>query len=205
MSTAGERKQPITLAMIAGLLKSAAIINEHFNTRLKQEATEPDSVMRPPTEEEKNALQLPNGVSALGVNLTEGYSGNYSIGMFQSVQVLVGLAAELALKFAYEQENANVRAPNKHDLFDLYHKLSNERRSKIETDYLVRLRRRETAPAATWQTAEGAFKAARNHFVNWRYASEGKPIGYFQPVILIEAICSLCKTLGMNISLGNST
>ena len=139
MANASKRRQPITLATIAGMLKSAAIINEHFNTRFKQEVTESGSVVRPPTEEEKDALQFHKGASALGVSLSERYSGNYSIGMYQSAQVLVGLAAELALKFAYEQENPNISAPNSHDLFDLYHNLSRERKCGIEFDYSRRI------------------------------------------------------------------
>ena len=199
MSKTGKRKQPITLATIGGMLKSAAIINEHFNTRLEQESIVVGTILRTPTGKEREALQLSDRASALGIDLTEGYSGNYSIGMYQSCQVLVGLAAELALKFAYEQDNPSMDPPGGHDLFVLYGKLSQDRKADIESDYSIRILRRQDMQPVNWQTAESVFKAVRNHFVDWRYMSERRVIPYFQPVLLVEAACSVCKTLGMNI------
>ena len=125
--------------------------------------------------------------------------------MHLSARVLLSLAAELALKFAYEQENPDATADKTHDLLDLYCKLSKQRRDEIEADYSLRAHPHQTIQAANWQTAGGVFKAARNHFTDWRYVSEeGRAIPFFQPDFLLEAVCSICKTLGMNITRGES-
>ena len=196
-----KRKQPITKEVIAGILVSAEIVNERANARQDQEQAKFGRVEHDPhvPEEITDAMQLPEGASPQVINLT----GGHSIGMHQSARVLLGLAAELALKFAYEQENPDASAANTHDLFDLYHKLSKKRMDKIEADYSLRTRQHQNIQAAGWQTAGGVFTAARNYFTDWRYVSEGRIIPFFQPLLLVEAVCSVCKTLGMNITRGD--
>ena len=129
-------------------------------------------------------------------------SGGYSIGMMQSAQVIAGLAAELALKYAYETENPTAVAPKTHKLYDkLYSKLSANRRDSVEADYAVRIQRHQFEPEQGWKTAEQVFQSANDYFERWRYATEEDTvITYSQPVFLREAICSVLKTLGVNIS-----
>lgn len=190
------RKQPITLPMIVGVLESSAMLDERASARQKQVAAERGHEATIQTDELPEEIRSSAGAAPRVIDLT----GDYSIGILQSAQVLAGLAAELALKFAYEQEHTNEAAPNEHDLLVLYKKLSEKRRSDIVADYAERLQRHATAPAPNWKTAEGAFEAARHHFVDWRYASEGKNIPYSQPVFLREAVCSICGTLGVRIN-----
>ena len=143
MGRATKRKQPITLGMIVGILESSALIDEKASEKQKQEAEAFGRVMEPLNKEVRELLQLPERATPRVIDLT----GGYSIGMFQSAQVLAGLAAELALKLAYEHERPGVSAPDTHDLFSLYKRLTVERKAEIEADYLVRLDRDQSTPS----------------------------------------------------------
>ncbi len=122
--------------------------------------------------------------------------------MIQSSQVLAGLAAELALKYVYEIEHPDVIAPQTHKLYnDLYRRLSVNRRDEIEADYAARIQRYKRPPDEGWKTAEQVFRSANNYFSDWRYvAEEDSVILYAQPIFLRETICSVLKTLGINIT-----
>ena len=122
--------------------------------------------------------------------------------MTVSAQVIAGLGAELALKYVYEIENPSATAPQTHKLYDkLYSKLSANRRDNVETDYAVRIQRHQSEPDQGWKTAEQVFQSANDYFEKWRYVTEEDTvITYSQPVFLREAICSVLKTLGVNIS-----
>ena len=59
-------------------------------------------------------------------------------GMYQGRVVLVALAAELALKFAWEREHPCKVAPgNTHNLCELFNKLSKHRKKEIRSKYLI--------------------------------------------------------------------
>ena len=56
-------------------------------------------------------------------------------GRYQARVVVMALAAELALKFAYEQEYRSEPAPPIHDLHKLFGKLGEGKKRKVEANY----------------------------------------------------------------------
>ncbi len=183
------RKAPVIESLVVGMLESSAHIDSVAAKRQKIEAAKFGT--------RRGWQQDRHGEMREVIDI----SGGYSIGMIQSAQVLAGLAAELALKYVYEIEHPDAVAPQTHKLYDdLYSKLSVNRRDEIEDDYAVRIQRHERLPDEGWKTSEQAFRSANNYFPDWRYvAEEGNAIPYAQPVFLREAICSVLKTLGINI------
>ena len=182
------RKARVIESLVVGMLESSAHIDSLATERQKIEAEE--FGRRERKQDQHGEMREVRDIS-----------GGYSIGMIQSAQVLAGLAAELALKYVYEIEHPDAVAPQTHKLYDdLYSKLSVNRRDEIEADYAVRIQRHERLPDEGWKTSEQAFQSANNYFLDWRYmAEEGNVIPYAQPVFLREAICSVLKTLGINI------
>ena len=185
-----KRKRPITVEVVVGMLESSAQLDSAAAERRKIEAAD--------FGKSRGFQRDRDGKSRKLIDI----SGGYSIGMTVSAQVIAGLAAELALKYVYEIENPSATAPQTHKLYDkLYSKLSTNRRDSVEADYAVRIQRHQFEPDQGWKTAKQVFQSANDYFEKWRYATEEDTvITYSQPVFLREAICSVLKTLGVNIS-----
>ena len=99
----------------------------------------------------------------------------HDLGKYQGRVVLVALAAELALKFAWETENQG-GAPAGHDLQRCFCRLSDSLKENIRDEY----QRRVTDPLEKeWETIDQAFTICRDAFVDWRYiVEEGKYPSY---------------------------
>ena len=183
-----KRKLPITRDVVVGMLEGSALLDTAAAERRKCEAERFGKSL--------GFKQDPHG----NVQEVVDISGGYSIGISQSAQVLAGLAAELALKYAYETDHPACVAPSTHKLYELYSKLSVNRRQEIEADYQVRIQRHQSDPDEGWKTAKQVFQSANDYFEKWRYATEeDTAIPCSQPVFLREAVCSVSKTLGANI------
>lgn len=90
------------------------------------------------------------------------------LGKYQGRVVLVALAAELALKFAWERENEG-EAASDHDLLKWFDHLSDGLKERIRREYQTRV----TNPLEKeWDTADQVFEICRNAFVDWRYIVE---------------------------------
>ncbi len=183
------RKSPLTLLYIVGMLESSAHLDTRGSERRQVEAKEggkstgQDMVLQG---KPYKVVELP--------------SNSYSIGITLSAQVLAGQAAELALKYAYECEHGDKAAPQIHWLDDLFSLLSDEMKKAIEEDYSIRKQRHSSSPWPGWETAEEVFRSARDYPVRSRYATEeGQPDWRFQPIFLREAVCSVLASLGYNI------
>ena len=122
-------------------------------------------------------------------------------GQYQGRVVLVALAAELALKFAYELHHPGKTATVTHDLNVLFTKLG-KWRPAIEDAYRELLKKQNGDPPAEWcETASGVFKECHKAFYDWRYIlEEGKiPNGFVMRAAylglaatsVVEAACSL--------------
>ena len=185
-----KRKLPITVNVVVGMLESSAQLDGAAAERRRIEAAG--------FGKSRGFQRDRDGKTREVVDI----SGGYSIGITQSAQVLAGLAAELALKYAYETDNPDVVTPPTHKLYDkLYSKLSTNRRNNVEADYAVRTQRHHFEHDEGWKTAKQVFQSANDYFEKWRYVTEEDiVIAYSQPVFLREAICSVVKTLGVNIS-----
>ena len=185
-----KRKRPITVEVVVGMLESSAQLDSTAAERRKTEAADFGK-----------SIGFQRGRDGKTREVID-ISGGISIGITQSAQVIAGLAAELALKYVYEIENPTAVAPQTHKLYDkLYSKLSTNRRDSVEADYAVRIQRHQFEPEQGWKTAEQVFQSANDYFERWRYATEEDTANaYSQPVFLREAICSVLKILGVNIS-----
>ena len=91
----------------------------------------------------------------------------------------MAFAAELALKFAYEQEHPSGPAPPIHDLQKLFGKLGQEKRQKIEVNYesLLKGYKQQRSEECDqfedwWETASQLFEKCKDTFVDWRYIEE---------------------------------
>lgn len=94
------------------------------------------------------------------------------LGKYQGRVVLVSLAAELALKYAWEREPNNAdKSARKigpgHQLKDMFGELSPDRKQAIEEEYCQR-----TNPHTKCQTAEETFGQYKKPFVEFRYMGE---------------------------------
>ena len=90
------------------------------------------------------------------------------MGKYQGRVVLVSLAAELALKFAWEQENPGQTASNNHNLEHWFKQLSSSLKKSIEREYL----KFATQPKVGWKTANQTFKKCKDSSLDWRYIVE---------------------------------
>lgn len=115
------------------------------------------------------------------------------LGKYQGRVVLVALAAELTLKFAWETENEG-EATSDHDLQKWFDCLSNDLKEKIRREYQNRV---TGPPEKEWETAGGVFKICRNAFVDWRYiVEEGNFPNYImRATYLKEATLSIIHVL----------
>ena len=163
-----KKKVPETLDFVRGLLESADDISEALSREL----------------EPRRVLALENKTIA---NLEPEHVQD--LGKYQGRVVLVALAAELALKFAWETENMG-GARIGHTLDELFGRLSNDLQDRIRIEY----RRRVRDPhEPDWETVDQAFKKCRDAFENWRYiVEEGKyPKYIMRATYLKEATLSV--------------
>lgn len=130
-------------------------------------------------------------------------SNSYSLGIMIAAQILAGQAAELAIKYVYQIEYPTAPPLEGHFLDDLYVKLSNDRRVRVEKDYAIRMRHHSSQPIPGWRTAEQTFRSGRNYPVLFRYATEEGQSPYeVQPIFLREAVCSVLASVGTNVRWG---
>ena len=146
-----KRKVPETLDFVKGLLISADDLSNSLSEEL-----EPRKVLA--QKHTKIASLEPAHIRELG--------------KYQGRVVLVALAAELALKFAWEAENQDEAAPAGHDLLECFDRLSDDLKEKTRIEY----RKRVTNPLGKeWETVDQAFKICCKTFEDWRYiVEEGK-------------------------------
>ena len=191
------RMNPALLSVVAGILESSATLDEQAAKKREKEAKKfeilgalseiPDGIRELTNSKKKEAINIP-------------IEKSLSLGTMASAQVLAGLAAELALKYAYEDDNPERCAQRIHNLSDLFGSLSSERKKQIEEDYRIRVQEHSHNPASGWETAENAFQSAKDHFVKWRYMPQKLDEFHLeQPVWLREATASILATLGQNI------
>ena len=167
-----KRKVPETPDFVKGLLTSADEIPNMLSGEL-----EPRKVLAHKHTEVANLD--PKQIQELG-----GYQGRV---------VLIALAAEMALKFAWETENTG-GAPISHDLLQLYDGLSDSLKERIREKYQERV----TNPKEeVWATPDQVFKICRKAFVNWRYIAEkGKYPNYImRATYLKEATLSVVDVI----------
>ena len=105
------------------------------------------------------------------------------IGLYQARVVVIALAAELALKFSYEQENPSEVAPATHDLRDLFAELSDDKVKAVRKVYARLLNQykhqleqdKKEYLEDGWETADHLFENCRYAFEDWRYIEERMP------------------------------
>ena len=117
-----------------------------------------------------------------GSHPRETLRGNYDIanatpgevqemGKYQGRVVLISLAAELALKFAWEAEHPGKTTSSNHDLHFWFQLLTCTLRKKVESEYCERA----TPCEDGWKTAAQAFEKCKDSSLEWRYiVEEGK-------------------------------
>ena len=142
-----KRKVPETLDFVKGLLVSADEIPRALSGEL-----EPRRVL---------AQKHTNIANLKPVQIQD-------LGKYQGRVVLVALAAELALKFAWETENKG-GAPGVHDLWKCFDRLSDDYKERIRSEYK---RRVTNLPEKGWETVDQVFKTCCDAFVDWRYIVE---------------------------------
>ncbi len=141
------RKVPVTLDFVKGLLVSADEISNALSREL-----EPRKVL---------AQKHTDIVTFEPEQIRE-------LGKYQGRVVLVALAAELALKYAWETENQG-GAPWGHNLRKLFDNLSESLKERIRSEY----RRRVTDPLEEdWETVDEVFRICCKAFEDWRYIVE---------------------------------
>ena len=193
MSKKSNRKTPMTINLIAGMLESSAILDTRA---AEQREIEAKTLGKP-----MGSHRGPDGIMREVIDVSAGHS----LGMTQSAQVLAGLAAELALKYAFESEHPKSVAPSSHHLHDLYCKLSENKRTSVESDYAKRIKLHTDKPPVGWRTTKQVFQSADNYFVDWRYLSEeGSTLSNARPIFLREAVCSVMAALGVKINWGGN-
>ncbi len=110
--------------------------------------------------------------------------------MYQGRVVLVALAAELALKWLWEQEN-KVPAKNVHALFDWFNWLSPQLKQAVRDEY----RNQVGAPKEGWETVDKVFETCDMAIEQWRYIFEKNsfPNYVIQATYLKHATLSVLK------------
>ena len=124
-------------------------------------------------------------------------------GMYQGRVVLVSLAAELALKFAWEQESKDEVAEATHDLWKLFGRLSGHCQQRIRDDYVARAQ----PSIQGWKTVDQVFKTCRRAFENWRYIVEEDRFPNFimQATYLKHATLSIVEVAQETVHDGTTT
>ena len=170
-----KRKVPETLDFVKGLLTSADEIPKALNGEL-----EPRKVL---AHKHSNIAKLsPEQIQDLG--------------KYQGRVVLVALAAELALKFAWETEHEDKAAPGGHDLLECFDRLSDDLKEKTRIEY----RKRVTSPLnKDWETVDQVFTICCEAFEDWRYiVEEGSYPNYImRATYLIHATQSVIDVVNL--------
>ena len=92
-----------------------------------------------------------------------------SFGRYQGRVVLIALAAELALKAAWEKEDSEKKvAPLYHRLKDLFDCLPADLQAKIEFEY----KNCAKAPDPGWETPKLVFEKCNDAYKTWEYLGE---------------------------------
>ncbi len=186
------RKSPHSISFIVGMLESSAHLDNLGQERRGQEA---DTM-----ENNGSDNVLLNGKVYQAVVLPP---NSCSLGITLAAQILAGQAAELALKYVFEQENPSKTAPQIHRLDILYSKLSEWSKKMVEADYLNRKRLHDALLWPGYETAEEVFRTSRDYPVWARYATEGgQQSVQLQPIFLREAVCSVLASGGYNVHWG---
>ncbi len=115
-------------------------------------------------------------------------------GQYQGRVVLLALAVELALKFAYEQDHADESAPATHDLHKLFQKLNGGRKQSIEANYKPLFQehkralkeRGESLPDQCWGTIGKLLKRCKDASIDWRFIEEA---GRLPTKFVMQATC----------------
>lgn len=129
----------------------------------------------------------------------------YYSGILQSALLLTALAAELALKLAFENENPNEIAPELHYLDDLYSRLTPNKKEYIEKEYSRRIGLRVSSTIPGWQTAEDVFRTGRALPVVLRFLTEeGQSPFEIHPNFLREAVCCVLGSVGTNVMMSTT-
>ena len=135
---------------VKGLLKSA----DEISNLLNPESMPPRALLMKLHDDEVRLEDLSSGE-------------RQELGMYQSRVVLMVLAAELALKFLWEQDKGKPAKPN-HNVHQLFHGLSNSLQVEIQSEYCERAK----SPPNGWETPERIFESCKNASVQWRYLVE---------------------------------
>ena len=92
-----------------------------------------------------------------------------SFGRYQGRVVLISLAAELALKAAWEKEHKEEGpAPTHHHLKDLFGCLSTNLQKKINLEY----KHSAKPPGPGWETPKLVFEKCNDAYKTWEYLGE---------------------------------
>ena len=167
-----KRKVPETLDFVIGLLISADEISKGLSRQI-----EPRRLL----------VEAHNNLAAFRTEEIQ------EMGEYQGRVVLVALAAELALKFAWETENQG-GAPWGHDLHQHFVSLSENLKEKIRSEYQRRIANQSEKE---WDTADKVFKICRKAFEDWRYiVEEGKsPKFIMRATYLNDATLSVIQVI----------
>ena len=135
------------------------------------------------TAADKISVGLPSGMRHLvagGCLGTLLVGTQQEFGQYQGRVVLIALAVELALKFAYEQDHANESAPATHDLRKLFEKLKAKRRQTIEANYEILFQeykhaqeeQNDNPPEEWWANIGKLLKKCKDASIDWRFIEE---------------------------------
>ena len=166
-----ERKRAETLDFVKGLLASADLIRENLGEEFHP---------RDHLNKKYNPANYPP-------------DERRRFGMYQGRVVLVALAAELALKFAWEGEHPSCVAPSDtHNLDKLFQSLKPARRKRISNQYLTLA----DPPKVGWETAQEVFKKCKDAYKRWEYIVEEDsfPNYIMQAAYLIHATRAVIDT-----------
>ena len=138
---------------------------------------------------------------------TSDQARNFRWGIITSAIVLSTHTAELLLKYKLEQEGKSFGAT--HDLYDLYQKLKQESKVKIQEEFDKLVSESTVPPNGLpngWDSAEAVFKSARRAHVEWRYLVETKlktprQSPDIEPSVLYTAVLSVFRTIPLRHSI----
>ena len=91
-------------------------------------------------------------------------------GAIASSIVISGHCAELLLKYKIEQEGRTFKIT--HDLYNLYRKLKEESKERIQEEFNELKSASEITLGDGWNSAESVFEKARKASVNWRFVNK---------------------------------
>lgn len=110
------------------------------------------------------------------------------LGMYQARVVLIVLAAELALKFLWEQDKGEPAKAN-HDIPKLFKCLTGNLQDQIQSEYCKLAK----SPPSGWETTERIFSRCKGASVQWRYLVEESNF----PEYVMQAEYLKCATMSV--------